>query len=148
MLYTKRLRTCGVFLKSLSLRSRSPTGEAIQNQITLKTESRKIRFFLVKNFKKFYEIMTRTTLILRYLLFINIFTFIVRWIDKSKARGQKRRISEKNLLRFTGLGWRIGAVLGMQAFHHKTIKSWFLTKFRLITWLRILLTITLLYIVW
>gem|GEM_PF-2005177 len=70
----------------------------------MKTESRKIRFFSVKNFKRFYEIMTRTTLILRYLLLINIFTFIVWGIDKYKARGQQWRISEKNLLRFTGLG--------------------------------------------
>ncbi|MEI7918658.1 MAG: DUF1294 domain-containing protein [bacterium] len=48
--------------------------------------------------------MSRTSLIVRYLLLINLITFIVRGVDKYKATAQKRRISEKNLLIFTGLG--------------------------------------------
>ncbi|HMS91697.1 MAG TPA: DUF1294 domain-containing protein, partial [Candidatus Absconditabacterales bacterium] len=76
--------------------------------------------------------MTRTTLLIYYFLVINLITFILRGIDKYKAQTQRRRISEKNLLRFVGFGGWIGAVLGMQAFHHKTIKGRFLTRFRLI----------------
>lgn len=89
--------------------------------------------------------MTRTSLLIRYLLLINLFTFIVRGVDKWKSQAQKRRISEKNLLRYTALGWRLGAVLGMQAFRHKTIKGKFLTKFRLIATAWIMFIIILLF---
>lgn len=93
----------------------------------------------------FQILMTRTNLLIRYILLINVVTFIIRWVDKYKATAQKRRISEKNLLIFTALGWWLGAVLGMQAFRHKTIKGKFLTKFRLIAGLWIVLTIVLLF---
>ena len=89
--------------------------------------------------------MTRTSLILRYILLINLFTFIVRGIDKYKATAQKRRISEKNLLIFTALGGWIGAILGMQAFRHKTIKGKFLTRFWLIAGAWIVIAILLLF---
>lgn len=89
--------------------------------------------------------MTRTQLILRYVLLINLVTFIARGIDKRKSQKQKRRISEKNLLISTALGGRLGAVLGMQAFRHKTIKGKFLTKFWLIAGAWIIIAIFLLF---
>ncbi|MCX6824083.1 MAG: DUF1294 domain-containing protein [candidate division SR1 bacterium] len=89
--------------------------------------------------------MTRTSVILWYLVLINLITFIVRGVDKYKAVAQKRRVSEKNLLTFTALGGRLGAVLGMQAFRHKTIKGAFLTKFRLLATVWIIISIVLLF---
>ncbi|MCX6824929.1 MAG: DUF1294 domain-containing protein [candidate division SR1 bacterium] len=89
--------------------------------------------------------MTRNNLFVRYFLLINFITFIVRGVDKYKATAQKHRVSEKNLLRFTGLGGRLGAVLGMQAFHHKTIKQNFLTRFRLISGVWIVVSIVILF---
>jgi uncharacterized membrane protein YsdA (DUF1294 family) len=55
--------------------------------------------------------MSRINLLIRYILFINLFTFVARGIDKYKARTKKRRISEKNLLWYAGLGGRVGAIL-------------------------------------
>jgi uncharacterized membrane protein YsdA (DUF1294 family) len=66
-------------------------------------------------------------------------------VDKYKAVAEKRRIAEKNLLIFTALGGRLGAILGMQAFRHKTIKGEFLTKFRLIAIAWIIIDIILLF---
>ena len=106
----------------------------------IKTQLQVIGYFTVlcllyldHNFIGLFSLMIRTNLLIRYVLFINIFTFIIRGVDKRKSQAQKRRISEKTLLILTTIGWWIGAILGMQAFHHKTIKGKFLTRFRLIT---------------
>ena len=67
-----------------------------------------------------------------YMLLINVFTFIIRWLDKRKSVKHKRRISEKHLLIFSALWWFIWAIIWMWVRHHKTIKSDFLRKFWLI----------------
>ncbi len=74
-----------------------------------------------------------------YLIIVNIATFVLFGIDKRRAVTQQRRISEKKLLTMSVLGWFFGAFVGMSLFRHKTIKSWFLWKFRLIVLLWILL---------
>ncbi len=55
-----------------------------------------------------------------YLIVINIVTFIVYGVDKSKARKNEWRISEKVLILLAVVGGSVGALLGMYAFHHKT----------------------------
>lgn len=55
-----------------------------------------------------------------YLIVINIATFIVYGVDKSKARKNEWRISEKVLILLAVVGGSVGALLGMYAFHHKT----------------------------
>lgn len=55
-----------------------------------------------------------------YLIIINIFTFILVYIDKQKAIKHKWRIPEKNYLIISILGGCLGMLLGMQLFHHKT----------------------------
>jgi uncharacterized membrane protein YsdA (DUF1294 family) len=72
---------------------------------------------------------------LAYFLLINLATFILRGIDKRKAVLQKWRISEKMLLYFCAFGGRIGALLAMGAFRHKTIKTKFLIWFYLVVFL-------------
>lgn len=55
-----------------------------------------------------------------YLVVINIVTFIVYGVDKSKSKKNKWRISEKTLILFAVVGGSIGAILGMNIFNHKT----------------------------
>lgn len=59
-----------------------------------------------------------------YLLGINLVSFFLMGIDKSKARRRKWRIPEKTLFAFALLGGSIGAILGMRIFHHKT-RHWY-----------------------
>jgi Predicted membrane protein len=74
--------------------------------------------------------MTNLTLIsfvvLIYVI-INLISFIAYGVDKSKAKKDKRRISEKTLLLLAAAG-PFGAVAGMRKFRHKTKKS----KFKLV----------------
>ena len=59
--------------------------------------------------------------ILIYLVFVNVLTFITYGIDKLKAKRSKWRISEATLLGMAVVGGSIGAWLGMKAWHHKTL---------------------------
>ena len=62
--------------------------------------------------------MTQT--IVYYLIALNIVTFLVYGIDKWKAKQGSWRISEASLLLLAVIGGSIGALLGMQVWHHKT----------------------------
>lgn len=55
-----------------------------------------------------------------YIIFINITSFLLMFIDKRKAINHKWRISESTLLLSAILGGSIGAILGMNVFRHKT----------------------------
>ena len=57
---------------------------------------------------------------LLYILFINIFSFILMLIDKKKAIKKKWRISEQTLLSVSFIGGSLGAYLAMILFRHKT----------------------------
>ncbi len=59
-------------------------------------------------------------MILVYLLFINVVTFIAFGVDKRKAKHNKWRIAEKTLLGLAAIGGSVGALLAMRMFHHKT----------------------------
>lgn len=60
-----------------------------------------------------------------YLVAINAVTFFVYGIDKWKAKHSKWRITEASLLLLAALGGSIGAWLGMQIWHHKTMHKKF-----------------------
>ena len=60
-----------------------------------------------------------------YLVVINVVTFIMYGIDKWKAKNAKWRIRETALLGLALLGGSIGAWLGMQVWHHKTLNKKF-----------------------
>ena len=51
---------------------------------------------------------------------MNLITFIVYGIDKSKAKKHLWRIPEATLIGLALIGGSIGALLGMRLFHHKT----------------------------
>ncbi len=59
------------------------------------------------------------------LLIINIISFTLMGIDKTKAKKDKYRISEKTLLLSSLLFGSIGFLIGMKVFHHKTQKFYF-----------------------
>ena len=63
-------------------------------------------------------------LLIVYLLLINIAAFALFGADKKKARRGDWRISEKALFLSAVLGGSLGALIGMQLFHHKT-KHWY-----------------------
>ena len=63
--------------------------------------------------------MTET--IIYILIGINVLTFFVYGWDKWKAKHGKWRISEATLLMLALVGGTIGALLGMQVWHHKTM---------------------------
>ena len=60
-----------------------------------------------------------------YLAVINVVTFFMYGIDKWKAKKSKWRIREAALLGLAVLGGSIGAWLGMQVWHHKTLHKKF-----------------------
>ena len=65
------------------------------------------------------------SVLLYYLIAINIVTFFVYGIDKWKAKQGSWRISEATLLLLAVIGGSIGALLGMQVWHHKTMHKKF-----------------------
>ena len=60
-----------------------------------------------------------------YLLAVNILAFVLFGIDKQKARRNLWRIPGKTLLLSALIGGSVGAILGMQFFHHKIRKPKF-----------------------
>ena len=78
-----------------------------------------------------------------YLALVNIVAFIMRGIDKEKARRGAWRIPESTLIGVALLGGSFGAWAGMRYFHHKTRKKKFsvgiplilVVEYGLIAWL-------------
>ncbi|KQL32885.1 hypothetical protein AN960_23235 [Bacillus sp. FJAT-25509] len=55
-----------------------------------------------------------------YLVIINIISFAIMGIDKSRAKRKAWRIPERILFLFAIIGGSIGSILGMYYFRHKT----------------------------
>ena len=79
--------------------------------------------------------------IIIYLIIINIFGFLIMYIDKQKAKKGKWRIQEKTIFIITVLGGGIGTISGMYTFRHKTQKLHFTIGLPTITILEILAVI-------
>lgn len=62
----------------------------------------------------------------KYILYINILTFILFGVDKLKAIKNRRRIANSTLILAIFLGGAIGGLLGMVLFKHKIRKYYYL----------------------
>ena len=65
------------------------------------------------------------SILLYYIIGVNVITFMVYGIDKLKARNGKWRISEYTLLLLAIAGGSIGAWCGVKVWHHKTLHKKF-----------------------
>ena len=79
-----------------------------------------------------------------WLVLINVITFFVFGADKLQAKRKEkkdtvRRVPEKTLFLLAALGGSVGALLGMRAFHHKTLHKTFRFGIPLILALQIIL---------
>ena len=75
------------------------------------------------------------SLVLLYTVIINIVTFVLYGLDKSRARRGDYRIPEAKLHKLALAGGSIGALIGQKVFHHKTRK----VKFQIVFWLTLIL---------
>ena len=71
---------------------------------------------------------TIDTIIIGYVIVINVITLLMYGIDKWKAKHSKWRIPEATLLIMAAVGGSIGAWTGIKLFHHKTLHK----KFKLV----------------
>ena len=76
--------------------------------------------------------------VLIYLLAVNVIAFILFGIDKQRARKHAFRISERTLMIWGIVGGSLGALLGMQFFHHKTKHKKFTTVLPVILFLQVI----------
>ena len=74
-----------------------------------------------------------------FCIVINIIKFLLFGYDKWRAKNNKRRISEFNLLLLAGVGGTIGGILSMYLFKHKTNKFSFILSFYAIVILQVVL---------
>ena len=79
------------------------------------------------------------TLLLSYLIAINLIGFALMGIDKYKAKKRAFRIPEATLFTVAVIGGSIGSILGMYAFRHKTRHRSFLYGMPLILIIQIIL---------
>lgn len=85
--------------------------------------------------------MNLHSLMMYYLLAVNVVAFAAFGIDKYKAKRGLWRISEATLLLLAVVGGSLGALMGMRIWHHKTQHA----KFRYGLPLIILAQIALIY---
>ncbi|MDD3220796.1 MAG: DUF1294 domain-containing protein [Clostridia bacterium] len=81
----------------------------------------------------------KTQLFILYLIIINIVTFVLFGLDKSRAKRRGWRIPEATLFFFTLIGGSLGAEIGMYGFHHKTQHPQFIIGIPVILLLQIIL---------
>ena len=72
------------------------------------------------------------TILLCYLVFINLLLFVLMGTDKAKAKREARRVPEATLFFFAVLGGSLGGLVGMAAFRHKTLHKSFRIGFPMI----------------
>ena len=87
--------------------------------------------------------MRVVTLIVLYLIVVNIAGFAGMGIDKRRAKKRAYRIPEANLFMLAIIGGSLGSILGMHLFHHKTRHLYFLYGLPAILVVQLLIVIAL-----
>ena len=75
------------------------------------------------------------TILIIYLILINLLGFVLYGVDKAKSKGRCRRIPERVLLWVARLGGGVGCWMGMMLFRHKTKHDRFMALVPLWTFL-------------
>lgn len=65
------------------------------------------------------------TYFLYYLAAVNLLLFALMGVDKARAKRGSRRVPEATLFFLAVIGGSLGGILGMAAFHHKTLHKSF-----------------------
>jgi uncharacterized membrane protein YsdA (DUF1294 family) len=65
------------------------------------------------------------SILIYYLIIINLFAFSIMGYDKQSAKKRKRRVPERYLFIYALIGGSVGAFIGMRVFRHKTQHSSF-----------------------
>lgn len=89
--------------------------------------------------------MVVISIIIAYLVIINLIGFAAMGIDKRKAVKQLWRIPEINLFLYALLGGSLGSIIGMHLFHHKTRHWYFLYGMPFILIVQIILAALVIY---
>ncbi len=76
--------------------------------------------------------MNYISIIINYLIIVNIIGYLAMASDKSRAQKSQWRIPEKDLFLIAILGGSLGCILGMYGFRHKTKKDTFVIGMPLI----------------
>ncbi len=97
------------------------------------------------NFNEILQQVFSIKNIIIYLVIMNVFGFLIMWIDKRKAEHSKWRIKESTLFLVTALGGGIGTIAGMYTFRHKTQKAKFVFGFPAIIIIQILIAIVIIF---
>ncbi len=84
------------------------------------------------------------TILLVYMIIINLIGFSLMGIDKYKAKKRAFRIPEATLFIVAAFGGSIGSIIGMYTFHHKTRHWYFVYGMPFILFLQIILLIAVL----
>lgn len=85
--------------------------------------------------------MNARTILILYLIIINLAAVVLMAADKLKAVEHRFRIPESVLLLIAIIGGSIGSIAAMFLFHHKTRKPKFRRGLPLILFIQILLTL-------
>lgn len=81
------------------------------------------------------------SLLLIYLLLMNIYTFSLMGFDKKSAKKQRRRVPEKRLFLLSAIGGAGGTWFAMKKWRHKTKHRTFTVGIPLLFGLNLLLVI-------
>lgn len=90
-----------------------------------------VLYFMIVNgafsiqFNKLKNFFDENSILLKYLLVINIITFFTYGVDKLLAIKEKNRIRIVTLLGLAFVGGELGGLLAMELFNHKTSKDYF-----------------------
>lgn len=91
------------------------------------------------------------TYVVGYLILVGVMSgiaFIAYGLDKRRAGGPKRRVSERTLHVLGLLGGWPGALAARRRFRHKTQKASFRLAFWFVVFLHVTLVLGLAYLVW
>ena len=95
---------------------------------------------IVEFFLNFIFASTSSALFFAF-IFMNLFGFILMYLDKKFAKQEKRRISERTLFLTAILFGSLGILAGMYKFRHKTLHKRFTIGIPLIIAIQVILVI-------